>query len=564
MQQHNFFRLQPLIVGVMPKHNRPKSPMNDERCVLAIDLGSGGPKVAVVKENGEIVSHASDAISTIFVPGGGAEQDPRDWWRAVGKAVRAALSPSHVDPKKIVAVSCTGQWSVTVPVDKDGEPLMNAVHWMDSRGAPYTRAVTNGLIKIEGYGLRRLLEWIRITGAVPTHAGADALAHILFLKRERPEVYARTHQLLEPMDYLNLRLTGRFSASYATIFPYLLTDNRDVNNVHYDDRLLRLTEVDRAKLPDLVPVDAVLGTIRPEVAAEWGLPATTQVLCGTADNQTAALGAGSIEDGTGYISVGTTSWLSCHIPFKKCDLLRSIATMPSAIPGRNIVVAEQGAAGRCLEAVVERWLFADRNFSDAATRAATYREAFEQAASVPPGSDGLLFLPWLNGSGPPAANGDTRGGFLNQTLRTGRGQAVRAVMEGVAFNLRWLLPHVERFVGKRFDSLRFVGGAATSDLWCQIFADILNRPMKRIAQPRLATVRGAALHAFMSLGIRRREEISALVPVSAVFEPNPANRQTYEELFSTFVACYKRTRRLFSRLNQRREQQQDTCHGHDH
>jgi xylulokinase len=88
--------------------------------------------------------------------------------------------------------------------------------------------------------------------------------------------------------------------------------------------------------------------------------------------------------------------------------------------------------------------------------------------------------------------------------------------------------------------------------------------MKRIAQPRLATVRGAALHAFMSLGIRRREEISALVPVSAVFEPNPANRQTYEELFSTFVACYKRTRRLFSRLNQRREQQQDTCHGHDH
>lgn len=527
--------------------------MNDLRSVLAIDLGSGGPKVAVVDETGAIRSKGTESVSTIFVPGGGAEQDPHAWWQSVGRAVRTALSAPGIDPQKIVAVSCTGQWSVTAPVDRGGEPLMNAVHWMDSRGARYTQTLTNGVVKVEGYGIRRLLQWIRITGAVPTHAGADALAHILFIKRERPDVYARTHQLLEPMDYLNLRLTGKFSASYATIFPYLLTDNRDVNHVHYDERLLQLAGVDRDKLPSLVPVDHVLGTMRPEVAAEWGLPATTHVVCGTADNQTAALGAGSIEDATGYISVGTTSWLSCHIPFKKCDLLRSIATMPSAIPGRNIVVAEQGAAGRCLEAVVERMLFADRDVADPAVRSQTYHDAFAEAENVPPGCGRLIFLPWLNGSGPPAANGDVRGGFLNQTLTTTRGQAVRAVLEGVAFNLRWLLPHVERFVGKRFDALRFVGGAAASDLWCQIFADILGRPMHRIAEPRMATVRGAALHALMSLGIRRRDEISAMVPVSAVFEPLPANRRTYEALFPHFVACYKRNRSLFSRLNRRRD-----------
>ena len=527
--------------------------MNDLRSVLAIDLGSGGPKVAVVDETGAILSKGTESVSTIFTLGGGAEQDPHAWWRSVDKAVRTALSDPAVNRQKIVAVSCTGQWSVTAPVDRAGEPLMNAVHWMDSRGAPYTRQLTNGLIKVEGYGLRRLLHWIRITGAVPTHAGADALAHILFIKRERPDIYARTHQLLEPMDYLNLRLTGKFSASYATIFPYLLTDNRDVNDVHYDDGLLQLAGIDRDKLPTLVPVDHVLGLIRPEVAAQWGLPATTQVLCGTADNQTAALGAGSIADATGYISVGTTSWLSCHIPFKKCDLLRSIATMPSAIPGRNIVVAEQGAAGRCLEAVVERMLFADRDMSDPAVRSQAYLDAFAEGANVRPGAEGLIFLPWLNGSGPPAANGDVRGGFLNQTLQTSRGQAVRAVIEGIALNLRWLLPHVERFVGKQFNELRFVGGAAASDLWCQIFADVLDRPMHRIAEPRMATVRGAALHAFMSLGIRRRDEISAMVPVSAVFEPLPANRRTYEALFPHFVACYKRNRTLFTRLNRRRE-----------
>jgi xylulokinase len=536
--------------------------MNDERSVLAIDLGSGGPKVAVVSETGRILSHASESVLSLFTPGGGAEQDPADWWRAVDKAVRAALEGPEVDRNQIVAVSCTGQWSVTVPVDRDGRALMNAVHWMDSRGAPYTKALTSGLVQIEGYGVRRLLEWIRITGAVPTHAGADALAHILFIKRERPDVYARTYKFLEPMDYLNLRLTGRFSASYATVFPYLLTDNRNVNDVCYSKRLLKLTGVEREKLPDLVPVDAVLGTICPEVAQGWGLPATTQVVCGTADNQTAALGAGSIDDGCGYISVGTTAWLSCHIPFKKCNLVRSIATMPSAIPGRNIVVAEQGAAGRCLEAVAERWLFADRDFSNPAERAKAYDELFAQAAGVAPGCEGLLFLPWLNGSGPPAANGEVRGGFFNQTLRTTRAQAARAVMEGIAFNLRWLLPHVEKFVGKRFDVVRFVGGAASSDLWCQICADILDRPIHRIDQPRMATVRGAALHAFLSLGVRRRDEISALVPISGVFQPIRANRKTYEELFSAFVACYKRTRGLFTRLNRRRNDEQESRHGH--
>jgi xylulokinase len=137
-------------------------PTNDERCVLAIDLGSGGPKVAIVTERGEILSHARARVSTLFVEGGGAEQDPNAWWAAVNEAVTSALAHPDVDRSRIVAVSCTGQWSVTAPVDASGQPLMNAVHWMDSRGAPDTRALTDGLIKIDGYGLQRLLRWIRL------------------------------------------------------------------------------------------------------------------------------------------------------------------------------------------------------------------------------------------------------------------------------------------------------------------------------------------------------------------------------------------------------------------
>lgn len=122
-----------------------------------------------------------------------------------------------------MAVSCAKpEWLVTVPVDCAGRPLMNAVHWTDSReAAPYTKWVTDGRIKVAGYGLVKLLRWIRLTGGVPTHSGADALSHILFIRHERPDIYRATYKLLEPMDFINFRLTGRAAATYATVYPYL-------------------------------------------------------------------------------------------------------------------------------------------------------------------------------------------------------------------------------------------------------------------------------------------------------------------------------------------------------
>ena len=327
---------------------------------------------------------------------------------------------------------------------------MRAVHWIDSRGAPYTHRVTDGLIKVSGYGLTRLIRWIRMTGGVPTHSGADALAHILFVKHECPDVYRRTHKFLEPMDFINLRLTGRFSASQSTVFPYLLTDNRDNTRIDYDPALLAWSGVDREKLPDLVPVDAVLGPILPEVAEQWGLAPTTQVVAGIGDSQAAVLGSGAVADYDGHVCVGTSAWLSCHVPFKKTHLINYIATMPAGFGGRNMVVAEQGAAGKCLEAFVDNWLFAADELNTAPAPADVYERIGRLAASVPAGSERLLFLPWLNGAGPPSGDGAIRGGFLNQSLRTGRAHALRAVMEGVANNLRWLSDSVERFVGASF------------------------------------------------------------------------------------------------------------------
>ncbi len=520
-----------------------------DNCVLAIDLGGGGPKVAVVSARGEFLARTSRSIATHYLPRGGAEQDPEEWWQTITSGVREVLESPTVDRTRIAAVSCTAQWSVTVPVDERGQHLMRAVHWTDTRGAPYTKALTGGLIKVQGYGLRRLLTWLRYTGGAPTHSGADVLAHILYIKHEQPEVYQQTRAFLEPADYINLRLTGRVAASQGTIFPYLLTDNRDNRNIAYQESLLRFAGIQREKLPELIPVGSVLGPLCVAVANEWGLNPQTPVVAATSDSQAAVLGSGAVEDFRGHLSVGTSSWLTCHVPFKKTDLGRFVATMPSAVRGRNMVVAEQGLAGKLLELLVERWLRAAADGTRQPAHADAYVELQRGAERVAPGSDGLLFLPWLRGAGPPAADDAARGGFLNQSINTDAAHAFRAVMEGVAYNLRWLNGAVERFIGRPFAEINFIGGGARSSLWCQILADVLDRPIKQVADPTWAIVRGAAFAGLMALEKICLGDIPGLVEIAETYSPTPSNRRIYDEMFATFLATYRTNRKLFARFS---------------
>lgn len=325
--------------------------------ILAVDMGTGTAKAALVAADGTIAGTGARAIETVHLPDGGVEQDPEQWWEAVAGAGREAVERSGLAPESVLAVRCTTQWAVTVPVGADGRALSRAISWMDTRGGPYVRELVAGTPSVAGYGVRKLRRWIRLTGGVPVRAGFDGFGHILHLKHERPDVYAAASTFLEPMDYLNLRLSGRAAASFGTIYPYWLTDNRDVERVRYDDVLVRWSGIDPAKLPELLPLDAVVGTLTGEAAEALGLRRETRVLTGLSDLQAAAVGAGIVEPGRAYFSIGTTSWLSCLVEAKKTDLRHLIATMPGGLPGRHMVVAEQGPAGRCLEFLRDNVLY---------------------------------------------------------------------------------------------------------------------------------------------------------------------------------------------------------------
>ncbi|MCA9932420.1 MAG: xylulose kinase [Ardenticatenaceae bacterium] len=522
---------------------------NAGKYILAIDLGTSGPKVVLATPMGRIVGASVTETPVIFLPDGGVEQDPEAWWQAVVQGTRQVLAETAVSPQQIAAISCTAQWSGTVAVDAAGKPLMNAIIWMDTRGEPYVKQITDGLIRVSGYGVHKIVPWLRLTGGMPTHAGKDPIAHILYIQDKHPDIFAATHKFLEPKDYLNLRLAGRFAASYDSIILHWLTDNRDINRITYSDKLLRMAGLPREKFPDLRPAVDILGPLHPAAAADLGLSTDVQVVMGTPDLHSAALGSGAVQDYAGHIYIGTSCWITCHVPFKKTDIFTNIASLPSPIPGRYFVADEQEVGGAALAFLQKNLFFAQDALLQTAVPPNIYPLMDEIAAGVPAGSDGLIFTPWLVGERTPVEDHLVRGGFYNLQLQHTRAHLVRAALEGVALNARWLLGAVERFVKRPFPHLNFIGGGAQSALWSQILADVLNRPIRQMVDPIQANARGAAILAGVALGYTTFDAVAEQVAVTQEYQPNPANRAIYNEMYAAFRDIYKRNRSIYARLN---------------
>lgn len=521
-------------------------------CVLAIDLGTSGPKVAVVTLDAEVLAWQTRPVALSLLAGGGAEQDPADWWQAICAAARAVLEQTGAAPR-VVAVAVTSHWCGTVAVSGDGVPLRPAIIWLDTRGARYVPELCGGLLRVEGYGLRKLIRWIRVTGGIPGMAGKEPVSHLLWLRHNEPEVYARAAMFLEPKDWLNFKLTGVFAATYDSIATHWVTNNRKLDAIGYDAGLLDWIGVPRSKLPDLCAATDVIGKLTPAAAAELGLSKQAHeqvvVVGGTPDVHSAAVGSGAVEDGRAHVYVGTSSWVTCHVRFKKTDLLHNMASLPSALPGRYFVAAAQETAGACFEYLRDHFLFADDELGTGPLPEDFWARLERVGATAPPGSNGLIFTPWLYGERSPVADATLRAGFHNMSLRTRRPELLRSVFEGVAYNTRWLLRYLERFVGQRCEPLRYIGGGAMSNLWCQVMADVLDREIHRVVAPRACNARGAALLASLGLGYLQVEDIPARVGIERVFTPVAEHRELYDRQFAAFLELYAATSKIHRRLN---------------
>lgn len=522
--------------------SRTTDPARDraQPLVLAIDLGSTGLKIGFVTLTGTPVWWHQERLATRHGPDGSSTQDAEQWWQQITRTLRRGLAELGQVGDRVVGVGITGQYASTVPVDERGSPVGEVLMWDDARGTAHSAALVAG--PVAGYQPSALATWLRRTGGIPNPRGMDPIAHMLHLARDRPEVARAARWYLEPVDYLAMRFTGVPAASPMSMFAAWLTDNRDLGRIGYDDVLVRRAGVDRGKLPPLVPSGTIVGTVRPEVAADLGITPAARVVTGAPDLHVAAVGSGCIGEYQAHVSIGTTAWISCPVPFKRTDVFRQLASVPGIGDGRYLMANNQDNAGRCLE-----W------FRDAVGglggAPAPFDELIDRAASAPPGSGGVLFTPWLSGERSTLDDRNARGGFHNVGLEAGPEHLARAVLEGVAFNARLLLAASERFTRRRLDPIRIVGGGARSDLWCQIVADVCDRTIERVAEPMTVGLRGAGLFLSMAIGEVRPEQVHALVPVDRVFTPDPATRRTYDRLNREFPRLHSRNRRMFAALN---------------
>ncbi len=524
--------------------------MTHEPYILAVDLGTSGCKTALVSVSGHVAGWEFQEVPLIVLPGGGAEQNPQDWWNAFIATAKKLIGRGLVPVEDIAAVCCSTQGEGTVPVDKDGNALMNCVLWMDMRGAEALKQITQGrMMNVAGYDAVKLTRWIMLTGGAPSLTGKDPAAHMLFIRDKFPEVYAKTCKFLNVLDYLNLRLTGRFVATPDSILTSWVTDNRDSANVHYDAGLLRDCGIAADKFPEIAPCTAVLGELKKDVAAELGLKAGVQVVAGAIDTTAAAVGSGAVGDFEAHLYIGTSSWIAAHVPFKKTDISASMASVPCALPGKYLMIIMQTTAGGNLTYLRDKILYHKDELLREEAAPDIYKIFDRIAARVPAGSNGVIYTPWIYGERSPVEDRTVRASIFNLSLENTREDIIRAFMEGVALNTRWLLKPTEAFLGRKLAALNFVGGGAKSEVWCQIFADVLNLPIRQVKDPIQVNARGAAFIAAVGLKTLTFADIPRKIEVSATYQPTPAHQAVYDKTYREFVKYYEATRSIYNRLN---------------
>ncbi|MDM7276052.1 MAG: FGGY-family carbohydrate kinase [Thermoprotei archaeon] len=509
--------------------------MGKEGYVLAVDIGTSMLKAGLVDVSDFTVKVKVSERASFNAPRHGwAEVDPEGLWAEVSRLVSEVAGPYY---GLIRGLTVSGHMAGVVPIDKSGSPLRNLIIWLDERAAGYPRELWSGFPKFKGYNFARLVEFLLITGGAPSRTGKDPLSKMDWIRHNEPEVWRRTFKILGTNGFIIFKLTGNHVISPDEACLTWLLDRGD----RWSLRLLRRYNMPLEFLPRISKSTDIAGYVLGEVSRDLNVPPNTPVIVGSGDLTSAAVGSGAVGEGELHVYIGTSSWVAGHISRRKVDLLHYIGSIPSAIPGMYLLVAEQEIAGGALDHIM-KLLGVEGN----------YGLVEELASKAAPGSRGLIFAPWLYGERAPIDDPEVRGALIGLSLDHGRSDVLRAVMEGVALNIKWSHTYMEKIVGPR-NSVNIVGGGAKSELWCQIIANTLNKLVYRIREPENSTLRGSAMIASVALGIVPDfKSAASRLAVDKEFKPDKEQAQTYHSLFKEYIKIYGRLKETFYKLGELR------------
>ena len=484
--------------------------------LIAHDLGTTGNKASLHEDTGLLRGSVTVAYPAHFGDGGLAEQDPQVWIDAVLGATVDLLRSTGTDPADVHGLVVSGQMMGAVLLDAAHEPVRPAIIWADTRAGAQTDQLIAQLGEQAAYDLlgHRLN---------PTYS----VEKMMWVRDHEPEVFARTRWMCLAKDFVVHRLTGRLATERSDASS---TNAYDQREGRWSAEVLGAAGLDPAMFPEILESTDVAGTLTTQVAAATGLPPSTPVVMGGGDGPIAAVGAGIVapEDGA-YVCLGTSAWISFSADAPVLDPSRRTFTFDHVVPGQYVPTATMQAAGASAT-----WI---NELLSPEPSAATLSALAHQADTDDADTGGLYFLPYLLGERSPIWDPAARGAFVGLGRHHGRPHLMRAVLEGVAFNLGACLEAFAE-LGHRFESIDAVGGGAQSDVWLQIMADVWGLPVRRRSVVEEANSLGAAVVGAVGLGMAEgfgaARDLSRVV---AEFAPDPARHERYQERAARFAAA---------------------------
>lgn len=509
------------------------------QALLGIDLGTTGVKAALfAAEDGSTLASAFVDYPLYHPHPGWAEQNPAEWWQATLSAIRACLAggAQHgVQATDVRGVGLSGQMHGVVLLDAEHEVLRPCIIWADQRSEAQCRWIT------ERVGAARLIELV----SNPALPGFSA-PKLQWIRDNEPEIFARARTMLLPKDYIRYLLTGTMAMEISDAAGTALLD---VKHGNWSREVLEALELNPTLLPPVVEAVAVAGTITEEVATLTGLPAGTPVAGGGADNACGAVGNGVVCPGLALVSIGTSGVVLAYAGSPQVDTsgpVPRVHTFNHAVPGTWYLMGVTQGAGLSL-----RWVRDNLGLPESALERWTGIDAYEllakEAALAPPGSEGLIFLPYLQGERTPHLDAYARGGWIGLTASHTRRHLVRSVLEGVAFSLKDCFAILQE-QGLALEQMRATGGGAKSPLWRQIIADVLGVELVTTNATE-GPAFGAALLAGVASGVYASvpQACEQTVRVVERTEPQPQYKQVYEQAYEVYRALYPALKPIISR-----------------
>ncbi len=490
--------------------------------VIGIDLGTSAVKALLVEKSGKVAAEATRSYPLLHKHAGWSEQNPDDWAEATMDAIHALLHEHNVDASKVEGISFSGQMHGLVLLNKEKQPVRHAILWNDTRTTAECREIEQTLGE-------KLIDITRN----PALEGFT-LPKILWVRKNEPELFAQAEVFVLPKDYVRYRLTGSIEMDYSDAAGTLLLD---VANKEWSKTVLDAFGLKADLCPPLVESHACTGTITEQVSLKTGLATSVKVFAGGADNACGAVGAGILSEGLTLSSIGTSGVILSYENDKKKDFNGKVHFFNHSKEDSYYAMGVTLAAGYSLS-----W------FKNTFACEQTYDELLDGVGQITPGSNGLLFTPYLVGERTPYADSNIRASFIGMDGSHSRLHFVRAVMEGIIFSLNETVV-MFRQAGKTVDNVISIGGGAQNPVWLQMQADIFNANVYALENEQGPGLGAAMLAAYGCGWFNSLQECSGkFVKRGALYEPDPQSVEQYAQLFEIYQQIYSQTRNMNEQL----------------